>query len=375
MLFVSHAADRTGPPMFLLTLQRWLRARTDVQVATLFQLGGPLLDDFAALGPVEVLGDDLRADTPVVDASEHDLVYLNASWTVRSLPAIGGRRALVAHVHEMEDVWRFLLDDADRAALATETDRILVGCRAAARNLVERHGIDPDHVATVPYPTEPMPLDGPVAEARAAARRRLDLPADLPVLVGAGVFDWRKAPDLLLQVAWHLRRSGRPCGVVWVGDDGDRPAWCDWDDEARRLGLDEVARRVPSTPALAPTLVAGDCFVLPSREDTFPLVCLEAASVELPTVCFDDAGIVELVEARHGEEAGAHVPYPDVEAMAGAVAALLDDPARRQAAGRTARRRFEARHRPEVALPALLAELAPFLGGPARVGHRRPGPS
>ena len=32
--FVSHAADRTGPPVFLLGLLRWLRSNTDVEVTT-----------------------------------------------------------------------------------------------------------------------------------------------------------------------------------------------------------------------------------------------------------------------------------------------------------------------------------------------------
>lgn len=348
--------------MFLLAFQRWLREHTDVEVATAFQRGGELLEQFADLGEVFDLQGDTPVPEPVLDASPYDLVYLNASWTIRSWSALAEPRAVVAHVHEMEDVLRFLLTDADRLALATAPDRILVGCQAAARNLVEHHGVDPARITNVPYSASPRPLASPVAVARAQARERFGLPAAGPVLVGAGVYDWRKAPDLLLQVAWHLHRLGVPCGVLWIGDDIGRPSWCDWDEEAARLGLADVAHRTPATPELTAALVAGDVFVLSSREDTFPLVCLEAASIGLPTVCFDDAGVVELVAEGDDGAAGAAVAYPDLSAMARAIAELVGDPARLAAAGGTARQRFDARHRPEVAHPALLAALAPWLG-------------
>ncbi len=359
-LFVSHAAERTGPPIYLLTLLRWLRANTDVAVTTAFQLGGVLHDDFAALGDTVLLHGDEPFETPVVDASAFDLVYYNASWAVRSRSAFDRPRAVVTHVHEMEDVVRFLLSDEDRAYLGA-SDRILVGCGAAARNLVDNHGMDAGRIVNVPYPLDPAPLGVGVEEARRLARAELDLPADLPVLVGAGVFDWRKAPDLLLHVAWHLRRAGRRCGVVWIGDDSDRSSWCDWDEEAKRLGLADVARRVPSTPRYAALMAAADVFVLSSREDTFPLVCVEAASMGIPTVCFDDAGIVELIEERDGESAGACAPYPDLAAMAAAIDGLLADAAGLAAAGRAARRRFETRHRTEVAMPLVYEALRPLL--------------
>ena len=313
-LFVSHAAERTGPPIYLLTLLRWLRANTDVAVTTAFQRGGVLHDDFAALGDTVLLHGDEPFETPVVDASAFDLVYYNASWAVRSRSAFDRPRAM----------------DAGR-------------------------------IVNVPYPLDPAPLGVGVDEARRLARAELDLPADLPVLVGAGVFDWRKAPDLLLHVAWHLRRAGRRCGVVWIGDDSDRSSWCDWDEEAKRLGLADVARRVPSTPRYAALMAAADVFVLSSREDTFPLVCVEAASMGIPTVCFDDAGIVELIEERDGESAGACAPYPDLAAMAAAIDGLLADPAGLAAAGRAARRRFETRHRTEVAMPLVYEALRPLL--------------
>jgi glycosyltransferase involved in cell wall biosynthesis len=357
ILFVSHAAERTGPPMFLLGLQRWLRAEADVEVATAFQQAGELWDEFAALGPVHLLGGD-DVDQPLVDASGYDLVYLNASWSVRSLPALSGVRQVVAHVHEMDDVIG-QLPAADRAVLLERPVRLLVGARSAQANL-EAHGVAADRIVHVPYflPVEPPAGDPP--PDRRDARAALGLPVDRPLVLGGGVFDWRKAPDLLLHVAWHLHAGGVEATVAWVGDRNERPTWCDWDEEAARLGLADHAVHLPATPDLAAVLSAADVFVLSSREDTFPLVCLEAAALGVPVVCFDDAGIVELLEDDGRGWAGAAVPYPDLPAMAAAVRGLLGPEG--VGAGARARERFHRRHRIDAVGPVLLDALRPWIG-------------
>ena len=85
-------------------------------------------------------------------------------------------------------------------------------------------------------------------------------------------------------------------------------------------------------------LESADVFVLPSREDPFPLVCLEAAQSGLPVVCFaDGGGAPELVE----EDAGRVVPYLDVGAMATAVAEIVGDEELRARLGHRAREKVE----------------------------------
>ncbi|OWY58561.1 hypothetical protein B7486_79310, partial [cyanobacterium TDX16] len=166
----------------------------------------------------------------------------------------------------------------------------MVGARSAADNLLA-HEVGAQRIVQVPYflPAErPIGVDPPTP---AAARAALGLDPERPLVLGGGVFDWRKAPDLLLHATWHLRRRGEDVQVVWVGDRNERPTWCEWDEESARLGLTDRARHLPATPDLAAVLAAADVFVLSSREDTFPLVCLEAASLGVPIVCFDDAGI------------------------------------------------------------------------------------
>ena len=83
-----------------------------------------------------------------------------------------------------------------------------------------------------------------------------------------------------------------------------------------------------------PLIAGADVFTLPSREDPFPLVVLEAMALARPVVAFDVGGVREQLE-----DAGVVVPAGDVKAMARAVIALLEDEAERRRLGAEAARR------------------------------------
>jgi len=96
---------------------------------------------------------------------------------------------------------------------------------------------------------------------------------------------------------------------------------------------------------------AADVFALTSREDPYPLVCLEAAALAKPIICFADAGgMPEFVE----EDCGFVVPYLDVEAMADRVIALLDSAECRLTMGANARRKVAERHDISVSAPRIM---------------------
>ena len=93
-------------------------------------------------------------------------------------------------------------------------------------------------------------------------------------------------------------------------------------------------------------LASLDVFVLSSREDPFPLVCLEAANLRKPVVCFADAGgMPEFV----GDDAGAVVPFEDVDAMARSIETFYQDPEKRKEAGKNAQRKAQTEFSTETA--------------------------
>ena len=69
----------------------------------------------------------------------------------------------------------------------------------------------------------------------------------------------------------------------------------------------------------------GRMLVIPSRAESLPYVVLEAAAAGVPIIATDVGGIAGDIRAAERTHL---IPPGDVGALAGAIAAALDDPAR-----------------------------------------------
>ena len=95
-----------------------------------------------------------------------------------------------------------------------------------------------------------------------------------------------------------------------------------------------------------------------SREDPYPLVCLEAASVGKPIICFADAGgMPEFVE----EDCGFVVPYLDIDGFAARVIELSSSPDLLTRMSANAFRKVRERHDIERSAPKLAELLTRFV--------------
>lgn len=392
LLFLSHAADRTGPPIYLLHLLHWLRAHhPEVDFELAFLSGGELEPDFRALAPARMsvyegfppsrYDDDERAflldhldlaDLWWAVRREQQLrrqmrqhagcrvVHVNSAPSAelaRLLPP--GDRVLLSHVHDLEIGLTHRLAAPDREVFLHRARRLFAASEAVRDNLTERHGIDPSLIAVHHEMADvgAVPAAEPTPGSVASERVRRSLPGE-GLLVGAsGTLDWRKGPDLFLRVAWHLTRTPRaePVTFVWVG--GDEAGIARARQIAVDLGVDHVVRFVGVQPDPVACFGLLDVFVLPSREDPFPLVCLEALSVGVPVVAFDTGGMPELLT----QGCGLVSPYPDVAHLASSVDELLADSERRRALGERGRDLIAANHDVTVLAPRLWAEIARWL--------------
>ena len=86
-------------------------------------------------------------------------------------------------------------------------------------------------------------------------------------------------------------------------------------------------------------MIASDVFLLPSREDPFPLVCLEAADCGVPIICFASAGGMP---AFVGSGCGSVAPFEDVQEMADQLCSLLSDEAKTRQLGSQAREKVRS---------------------------------
>ncbi|MEX2119552.1 MAG: glycosyltransferase [Pirellulales bacterium] len=157
---------------------------------------------------------------------------------------------------------------------------------------------------------------GPMAEAR----RRLELPAEEPLVLFVGNLLPVKGLDVLLDACALLRKRQGRFHCLILGQGPLRPRL---ERLVRRLQLFDHVRLLGSRPhdQLPDWYRAADVVVLPSRSEGVPNVLLEAAACGVPWVASAVGGISEI--ARFG--ASALVPAGDASALAAALEQRLQD--------------------------------------------------
>ena len=234
------------------------------------------------------------------------------------------------------------------------TDHYVACSRVTSESLVSTEGVPPERITLCHafIAVDEVQL----ARARAdrhVTRRRLGISPDALVVGGVGTMDWRKGPDLFVQLAAMVTRRLPDADVhfVWAGGDAGGPTRGGLLMDARRLGLGDRIKFVGPLEQLAELFAAMDVFALTSREDPFPLVMLEAAAAGIPLVCFAGGGGAP--EFAH-PDAGRVAAYLDVAGMAAAVSDLLEREEERQRMGQIAAERVRKRHTVDQAGPVLV---------------------
>jgi len=374
ILFVSHDAGRTGAPFVLLNFQRWLKEHTSMEFATILRRRGPLEAEFAKLGETFLieaprwehrsLGARIanRLGWRAVDSDKrltalrsrsYRLIYSNTvtNGDVLEVLARPGVK-MVTHVHEL-NYWIEKSGANNWNQVCRHTTKFVAASEAVSLNLQRHHGIVPERIEVV---HEFIPIDyraqSPPPSQALVSRAQLGIPSDAFVVGGSGSETWRKGKDLFVQLAALLRRRNpsRPFWFVWVGWEGE-------EEDRRQLKRDiEEAGVTDSflwTGEVANPLeyfACFDAFALVSREDPFPLVCLEAALLEKPILCFADAGgTPELVE----EDSGFVIPYLDLHAMADKLLLLAENDDLRQQMGVCGSTKVRQRFALDVMAPRL----------------------
>jgi glycosyltransferase involved in cell wall biosynthesis len=197
---------------------------------------------------------------------------------------------------------------------------------------VERYRGRGDDVFVAAQAVEPELFARPVTEAEIDAWRDAARVADGPLVLYAGRLAPEKGVDVLLR-AWP--RVGQPTGAtLCLAGDGALDATASGGDRVRLLG------RVPREQ-LAVAYAAASFLVVPSLAtarflEPWGLVCNEAMSQARPVVATPAVGAAAGGLVRDGET-GLVVRERDEEALAGAIARLLEDAQLRERLGATAR--------------------------------------
>ncbi len=207
--------------------------------------------------------------------------------------------------------------------VVSEADRLVVNTAVEAEQLVSLYDADPDAVRTV---SPGVDLERFRPGSVAAARAALDLPGDAVVLAFAGRIQPLKAPDVLLRAAATLVRRDpelrrRLVVLVAGGPSGtglDQPT--SLRKLAADLGIGDLVRFLPPQGGqdLVNVYRAADVVAVPSHNESFGLVALEAQACGTPVVAARVGGL-PVADGESGVLVPTHAPDDWADALAGVV--------------------------------------------------------
>lgn len=176
------------------------------------------------------------------------------------------------------------------------------------------------------------------------------------IIGGMGTADWRKGPDIFIQVAkqFFIFQPDSDVQFIWKGVIGEGIAYKRLMHDIEKAGLKNKILMLQHSADVSSFFDLIHLFILTSREDPYPLVVLEAAANKVPTICFSDAGgAPEFIQS----DAGAIVDYLDVVSMAGQILKYYSDNALLTNHGTAALRKVNSLHQDKKFIVAQLENI------------------
>ena len=341
VLFVSHDASRTGAPLVLLDLIKWIKANTDIQVDVLLLEGGDLVKSFKEISRVDflrgkmiyseyylirlcsflitkfskmILGFNLNQKVVLwkIKRKKYDLFYLNTIVSSYMAPILKDERAkIINHIHELS--LSIALVDDKLIDIDNRFVDLYITVSILAKENLHRYGIDKNNISLV-YPLFSVSHKSIPTIEMDTMKNSFHFPKNTFIVGASGTMHRRKGIDLFFQLSWLVQKKFPDAEIqfIWVGGiNNDELEWYSYETALQDLTENIHFTDIQDQPQNYFQIF--DVFTLVSREDPFPLVCLEAAALAKPILCFKGAGgIQEFVD----QGAGFVISYHDLDEMA-----------------------------------------------------------
>lgn len=222
---------------------------------------------------------------------------------------------VITYVHELALASRLYTTESQVLSTLDSTNQFAVPSRAVLDHMKNYFDVPDAKMNFLNYLVRPVKA---VSEENVSHYRHLH-GITASFLVGAlGTVAWHKGSDVFLQVAMCVfnQLPGVDLQFIWKGANENDMATIRMQYDIQKMGLSGKVIILEHDPDTAVFYSITDLFLLTSREDSYPLVVLEAAATGIPSIVFENAGgAAEFV----GDDAGSVVPYLDINAMAQSV--------------------------------------------------------
>ncbi|MBU2527232.1 MAG: glycosyltransferase [Bacteroidetes bacterium] len=329
ILFINHSASRTGAPLMLLYFLEWLKNnKSDLITCDVLTLEHEeLIKEFSAVSRKHFIvkkqksifkiiyrqfifnsfnkpKNDFRFSKKRLNsimANNYDLIYAN---TVISIPMACYLKSksthqikVIAHFHELQIVLKHYCPELK--TYQKFLDLNIAASKIVSENLISNWGFDKSKIKVI--------YEHSIIKSGTKAKSN-------DFIVGAsGLVNWRKGPDIFLLIAKYVcnRLPNENIKFQWVGSISDLNKSI-YTEDIRKLNLDKKVEFVGIKKNPENYYSNFDIFLMTSREDPFPLVCIELGMMKKPIICFQGAtGIQEVI----GHVPNTVVPYMDIEKM------------------------------------------------------------
>lgn len=338
ILFISHDANRAGAQLFLLNIMQYL-SKKGISIHLLLLSDGVLKNDFEEICSVTIypkLEESEAFFKKVISklipkknpqkaqfqssllAENFDLIYANTIATAWVIPEILEflKLPLITHIHELEFSIKLYSSTKDREFLFENTTKLIACSKAVAENITNKHHFPAEKTEVIhSFVENEKVISRSHSSDNEAIKQKYNLPQNTFLIGGCGNAEWRKGIDIFTLIASRVLDLAPKYNFhfVWIGvkKEGEYYEQICYDIE--KLGIKNKITFIEQTPDAIELINVLDIFTLPSREDPFPLVMLEAALMKRTIVGFEKTGgCSEFIEA----DAGILIPYLNTNEMA-----------------------------------------------------------
>jgi glycosyltransferase involved in cell wall biosynthesis len=357
VLLVTHDCHPHGAQFLALEVARQL-VRNGFLPAIVALEGGKLRAEFARLGPMLVVNSpgeaalcDFLATYRGLGCSDVITSTVVSGGLLPELKKQGFR--VLSLIHELPGVIHGMKQEENAQRIAELADKIVFPAQLVRDQYATITPVANEKAVIRPQGLlRKNPYQGKNQEAHREVCRRHALPVDTHIVLSIGYLDQRKGADLFVEIAAQVCQHQKNTVFIWIGH-AEQELECKVRERIGELGLQKRIILVGFDPEPLVYYAAAAVYALTSREDPFPNVVLESASVGVPVVAFEGTtGAAEFIV----QQGGLLARHLDV----GHFAAQLEELLARQAAS-------PSRLLPDLSLQRYVLDLLHHLSGKARV--------
>lgn len=359
ILFISHDATRTGAPTLLLNLIKLLITYPDkIQITVIIKNGfnfhNLLINDFEKLCPTVVwreMQNDFnikqsfnlakrisinRKDKTVKKLlKETDYIISNTltNGDFISYYKENITKPMFCYAHELEIATMSYTSENDLKTVLEKTSYYFSPSNAITSHLIKNLNINNLKIHPLNYFFSPSMPD-------LNSKRTNSDTFNVGIV---GTLDWRKGSDIFSVIVFALfnKYPTAKINFLWKGANLNSIDYKRIIYELKKINYLEKVQFQYSSSEMNQFYESIDVLLLPSKEDPYPLVVLEAANYKKPTICFDKAGgASEFIN----NDCGSVIPYLNINLLVEELYSYYLNHSKCQERGNNAFNKYKSRH-------------------------------